>query len=129
MPDDGRGEVMDRFEDELRHALRRKEPPDGFTERVLARARALPRRSGLWRSVAGWFRLPAVRFAAVVASLLLVIAVQEYRVRQARAEGERAKAQLMLALQITGSKLHAVHQKVLQLTSETAPERPARKIL
>jgi hypothetical protein len=120
---------MNRFEDELRQALRREEPPDDFTERVLARAESLPRRSDVWWALAGWFRRPAVRFAAVVASLLLVIAVQEYRVRQARAEGERAKGQLMLALQITGSKLHAVHQKVLQLTSETAPERPARKIL
>ena len=120
---------MDRFDNELRQALRREEPPDGFTERVLARAGRLPRRSGVWPSIAGWFRLPAVRFAAVVASLLLVIAVQEYRVRQARAEGERARAQLMLALQITGGKLHTAQQKVLQLTSETRQDQPGRKIL
>ena len=120
---------MDRFEDELRQALRREEPPAGFTERVLARAGSQPRRSGVWESLARWFRIPRVRFAAVVASLLLVVVIQEYRVRQARAEGEQAKAQLMLALQITGNKLKVVHQKVLDLSSGRAEAGPPRKIL
>lgn len=93
---------MTPFDDQLREALRRVEPPAGFVERALARAageRKPPRR--------------VIRFphyvAALAASLALVVGgyrVQEYR------RGQQAKEQLMLALEITGSRLSQVQQKI-----------------
>jgi hypothetical protein len=90
------------FEDQLRDALRRVEPPPGFVERTLARAageRKPPRRV---------IRFPRY-VAALAASLALVVGgyrVQEYR------RGQQAKEQLMLALEITGSRLSQVQQKI-----------------
>ena len=43
---------MNRFEDEISEALRRKEPPAGFADRVIARAAAPApaARAGSWRN-------------------------------------------------------------------------------
>lgn len=92
------------LEDELRSAFGRREPSPDFTERVLARVAAVPvhRRTRPW-----------VRWAApIAAALLLAAGSLEYRHYQ----GERAKAQVMLAVRIAGSKLNKAQKKVQMLT-------------
>ncbi len=101
---------MSRLEDELKNALRREEPPAGFAERVLTRAAAPKRR---W-SFTGLFGTRGVRWALAGAlTLVLAGAGLEYRQHEEeRARGEAARAQLMLALRITGTKLQFAQAKV-----------------
>jgi|HubBroStandDraft_1064217.scaffolds.fasta_scaffold03437_5 hypothetical protein len=98
---------MASFEDELRSALRRREPPQDFTERVLARVAAAPVRSATRMSQ------PWVRWvAAIAAALLLAVGSLEYRHYQ----GERAKSQILLAVRIAGGKLNKAQKKVQMVT-------------
>ncbi len=111
---------MSRFEDALRDVLRREDPGEDFTRRVLA---ALPARE---LEPAGWrerltaaFRLPAFRFAAATAiGAILLLSGVEYRQARIRAEGLEAKQKLMLAMRIAGAKLHATQMKVLEITKQ-----------
>ena len=98
---------MNEFEDELRSALRRQEPPPGFMARVLARtgSRAAPRRTG-WMA------------AGIAACLLLSAGGFEYH----QYEGRKAKKELLLALQIAGSKLSIAQKKVLDWSQRTIHE-------
>jgi hypothetical protein len=103
---------MKPFEEELKDALRRVEPPAGFAERVLDRA---GKKSHSRPSLADWFRAlfrpRPVRWAAAfgLACLLAVIGTESYRQhQQARIQGEIAGAQARLALQIASTKLNAV---------------------
>ena len=92
---------MSRLDDELRYALRRKEPPEGFADRVMARV-----------PVTMPVRRPSmvVRWVAAAAACLMVVAgagrYQEYR------RGMEAKQQLLQALQITQAKLELVESKL-----------------
>jgi len=111
---------MNRFEDELRNALQRERPPEGFAARVLARAAAEPKPAGAWDRLKDWFRMPVVARAALAGALcLLVVAGVQYQQRQRleRIRGEAAKQQLLLALRVTGSNLRAVHDKVRELSA------------
>lgn len=99
---------MDHLERDLREALSREPAPDWFAERVLARVREQKPQP---RPGFGW-----LRWAAVVATLVVVFAgVRFDQIRRERAAGEQAKAQLMLALQLTGSKLHMTQVRVQSL--------------
>ena len=102
---------MKRLEDELRNAMRREEPPEGFVERTLARASA-PRQNA-W---IGIIARQGLRWALAGAlCLVLGVAGMEFRRAQVeRARGEEAKAQLMLALRITADKLQLVQAKARQ---------------
>jgi len=107
---------MERFEDELKHALRRKEPPEGFTGRVLSAAAARPaERTHAW-TFREFFRRPVLRWACVAVALVAMVAGSRYHARQVaeRAKAERAKQELVLALKITGDKLQFVRAKVLE---------------
>ncbi len=88
------------MDDELKAALRRKEPPEGFTERVLMSCRAqrdIPR-----RAPRRW------RYAAAAAVLIAAIAGGEaYRV-------VRAKQQMLTALHITSAKLRDARNHVMR---------------
>lgn len=97
---------MSRLDDELRQALRREEPPPGFAGRVLARVESAERGRRWW----AWPRLSWA--AALAATLLLTAGIEFQHQRHVRAEGERAKEQVMLALRITGSKLQFVKEKI-----------------
>jgi hypothetical protein len=104
---------MTRLEDELRKALRRESPPDGFAGRVLSRsAQAVSaKHHRRWSVLFGTRRL---RWAAA-AAICMVLAgagLDYWNQQKERARGEAAKAQLMLALRITGSKLQFVQQKI-----------------
>jgi len=98
---------MREFEDELRSALRRQEPPAGFSDRVLARTRhkGAPRR-------AGWIAI------AIAAGLVLSMGGFEYR----QYEGRKAKRELLLALDIAGSKLSIAQEKISHLSQRTIHE-------
>jgi hypothetical protein len=123
------------FEDELRRALQRREPPPGFTGRVMARVRqeadahspagaksgARAARRSLWFGWS-WFG-PRLRFglAAVAACLLLAVSLsvwQRHREELQRREGEAARAQVMEALRITSAKLNHVRAKVEAATGD-----------
>jgi hypothetical protein len=121
---------MDHLEQSLRAALRREEPPEGFAERVIARAELAGqarerlnhkhREEGAgawWRALWSgkqWFAAPALRVALASVMLLMVItgglALREQR--QQRVEGERAREQALLALRIAGGELRAVQAKL-----------------
>ena len=92
---------MNQFEDDLRAALRREEPPADFVARVAARTRPSPRRTP-------WI-------AAIAAGLIAATGTFEYQ----QYEGRKAKRELLVALEIAGSKLNIAQQKVLELNRKT----------
>ncbi len=98
---------MNEFEDELRSALRRREAPAGFAPGVMARigSKASPPR---WNWLA----------AAVAACVLVTAGGIEYR----RYEGRKASRQLLVALEIAGSKLSIAQEKVNELNRRTIHE-------
>lgn len=113
-------------EDDLRAALRRKDPGEPFTERVMAHVLQPPARVAeasrtgsrlgeLWHSL--WLR-PALT-GAVAAMLILggSLGFLHYRNVQRWREGEAAKRQVLLALRITNAKLNHVIERVK--TSQT----------
>ena len=112
---------MSRLEAELRRALRRQPAPEGFADRVLRAARNQPAAAvdsgGLWARIGAAFRVPRVRWAAAFTAAALTFGVVEVRNQRERAEGERAKDQLMLALRITGGKLRLAKAGVYRVSS------------
>jgi hypothetical protein len=128
---------MKPLEEELSNALQRREPPPGFTARVMARVEQVAdaRAPGKPEAVRGrgwwnWFgRRVSVNFgvvAAAAAMLLLAASLmvwQQRRMAQERREGEEARAELMEALRVTTSKLNHVRSKVREATESGA--RPA----
>jgi|HubBroStandDraft_6_1064221.scaffolds.fasta_scaffold1332819_2 hypothetical protein len=99
------------LEDELRDALRREDPPEGFAERVIGQAgparvqfREHRPKQRLWRFQ--WWTWPAV--AAVAATVVMSVAV-EYR----RAQEERAGRQAIMAIQIVAEELNMAQNEVL----------------
>ena len=92
---------MDRFEESLRGALARKDPPPGFAQRVAARAaKGPPARSYTPR----WIAAAAVVVMAVGSGVA-------YR----RHQGEVAKEQIMTAMKITAVKLHRIQTHVQEV--------------
>lgn len=109
---------MSYLEEDLKKALRRVEPPAGFAERVLARANApAPPEPSWWESLTVLFRPPCVQWVALslIISVMIPAAGVYRRDRQERAEGEKAKQQLMFAVKVAGNKLHRVQQRVLEM--------------
>jgi len=107
------------FDQALRRALARKDPPPGFADRVLDGLSEAP------LSAPGapptsfrpeWFRIRWV--AALAASVLIAVASGRYYVhRQALADAERVKREVRVALQIASEKLNDVQQR-LQKSSQ-----------
>jgi hypothetical protein len=109
---------MSYLEDDLKTALRRTEPPDGFANRVLARANGpAAAEPSWWQYLTVLVRPPRVQWVALslIVSFMIPAAGVYRKERHARAEGERAKEQLVFAMRVTGNKLHRVHQKVLEM--------------
>jgi len=118
---------MNRFEDELKLALRREEPSPGFTDRVMARIAELQRQEKsrektYWlRRLMEFFQPPRMKWAmaGAMAGVLLIAGFGVHRSRENErrrlaeiAEGERAKEQVMLAMRIASAKLNIVQKKV-----------------
>ncbi len=109
----------DDLESELRSALQRLEPPTGFADRVAARLRDTDAalRPGFWTRFANSLRTPAFQVAAAATLCLAVIVGTVEHRRNERQRGEAAKRQLIVAMRITGAKLHYAQQKVQQVGS------------
>ncbi len=108
---------MNDVDDELRRALRREEPPAGFAERVLQRVSATPPKAAKAdRRMPSRFAAPlrwatAATLAAAVSGGLWYRGVEERR-RIERQQGEEARRQVLMVLEIAGAKLHAVEMRV-----------------
>ena len=90
---------MDWLEDELRRALARQDPPDGFAERVLARSA---------RGTSG-----ARRWLAAAA--MVVVAVGAGGVWRQH-QGNEAKQEVMLALRLASAPVHRIQSEVRGMT-------------
>lgn len=100
------------WDEALRNALRRREPPPGFAERVVERIRRqaaapAPLRRRLW-----WL-------AAAASLVLLLAGGWQYREHRQRLRGEQARDQLLEALQITGAKLEVLRQRIHRIGRAT----------
>lgn len=96
---------MNELEQRLRSVLARRDPPPGFTERVMSRIRDAgprPSRGKPW--------LAAAAIVAMVAGGALVDAEINRRVR-----GERARQEVLMALRVTGSALNTVSDELREL--------------
>jgi hypothetical protein len=107
-------EVDVSFDDELRRAFKRKEPPPGFAERVLARISQAGSSVGETRCATRVGSAFVVRWiAAAAAGVAIAIAsTQIYHSRQAALEEARVKQQLRTSLQIASEKLNDVERKL-----------------
>jgi hypothetical protein len=132
---------MNRFDDELRLALRREEPSPDFTNRVMARVAELqkqenPREKTDWlRKLAEFFQPPQMKWmkwamAGAMAAVLLIAGFGVHRSRENErrrlaeiAEGERAKEQVMLAMRIASAKLNVAQKKVYESASHEAESK------
>ncbi|HEY4676857.1 MAG TPA: hypothetical protein VIJ01_06840 [Candidatus Angelobacter sp.] len=127
-------------EDDLREALKRKDPGEGFTQRLMARvnqSKAEALAQPVTKKVNGkflswWMHRPAWA-VAVVAMLLLAVGIggyqySEYRhaeenriarmkQQQLQREAERARDQAIMALEIARAKMNHVLQHA-QLQAE-----------
>jgi hypothetical protein len=103
---------MNQLERDLHEALRRREPPSGFADKVLARTRQLE--SEARRPIWSWL-------AAAAAVVLLIIGGATYiHELRRQAEGRKAKEQLMVALRITSSKLREAQLKITNVQQRVA---------
>ena len=123
---------MNRFDEELKLALRREEPSPDFTDRVMARIAELqkqekPREKTDWlRKVVEFFQPPRMKWA-MAGAMAVVLFIAGFGVHRSRenerrrqaeiAEGERAKEQLMLAMRIASAKLNIAQKKVYETAS------------
>jgi hypothetical protein len=102
---------MSCLENELRKALRRQDPPEGFVERTLAKAAMAQRHKQI-----GFFSGRMLRWAMVgAACLALTFVTLEHRQKEIeRTQGEAAKEQLIFALRVAGSTLQFAQSKIQQ---------------
>ena len=126
-------------EDDLQQALKRKDPGEGFTQRVMARVeqaktepapRTAPKAKKSNGALLAWWKLRPAWIVAFAAVLLVGFALggyqySEYRhhelarqeqqrleqAKQEREQAERARDQAILALQIARSKLNHVLER------------------
>jgi hypothetical protein len=108
---------LDDLERELREGLAARSAPGGFAEKVLARVdsrearrQSRPARFLHWRGALA---------AALIAAVLITAALWQRR-REQRIAGERARAQVILALRITNSTLDTILQQKLQHSAKEA---------
>jgi uncharacterized protein HemX len=106
------------LEQELRRALKRKEPPSGFDDRVLSRilngdsARiSTPRRN--------WMQAVLPIAASLMVAVGATYYMQQQQQRQARtsqAETEQTVSDVVLALQVASETIAAAQAKVEEIT-------------
>ena len=135
------------LEKELKQALRRHEPSDDFAQRVMARiaeesqlarpsiqVEARHESITWWQRLAGFFEMPQWRWAAIGALACLFVAfgtlryrehqrLETERLAQEQVEGERAKEQVIFALQIASAKLNVAQRKVRESSERGAELR------
>jgi hypothetical protein len=125
-------------EDDLKDAMRRKDPGPGFTQRVMARIgqakETQAAKAGSWLepqkrlSWRGWTRkLHPALIGAVVALVLAAaggLGYLEYERVRSQREAELARQRVMLALKITNAKLNHVFKRVNESINEPAAQEP-----
>ena len=106
------------LEQELRRALKRKNPPSGFHDRVLSRISA----GDTVRTPATIRRWPRVALP-VAAALMLTFGgthyihrQQERQAREQLAQTEHAAREVVLALQIASEKISSTQAKIEEIT-------------
>lgn len=102
---------MTSFEDELRKALARHEPPGDFTARVLANANRVTTVKERLFAVRRWHW----RFVAVATLLVALVAGLAYRQHVRAVQGQAAKQQLLTAMHIAGKQLHEAQLRVKRI--------------
>jgi hypothetical protein len=110
---------MKPLDDELRNLLRRKEPPAGFAERVMARLETAPLRLTIGQRVSAFIGWPVLRWAAAAAAVCIVAVagiVRYQHQQQMRAQAERASQQAILALRITNEEIEAALERAQLVT-------------
>ena len=118
---------MKDIDQELKQAMHRCEPSQGFADRVLAQLEQERPRTRLRPSLR-LLQWPVLRWAVAAVLLISIGTGIAYRVHEQRveeADAVAAKQQVMLALRITSSKLRVAKQRVKAV--ERAPK--AEKIL
>lgn len=101
--------MNDHLENELRAALARIQPSDGFADRVAANLPELPRPARLHSSL----------LAAVAAIFALLFVMRFEQVRQERQKhAEEVRQQLAFALRLTAEKLNVIDTRL----RKSAPE-------
>ena len=104
---------MSRFDDELREALKRVDPPEGFTGRVLARVAEERTKTTWFERFRHSMLAPRMRWVGVAAvTLALVAGLQYQREVERRTRGEQAKEQVLLALKITAKQIQVAERGV-----------------
>ena len=105
-------EQIDDFEQELREQLTARNAPEGFADRVMARVAERRERRR-------WFLQPVWQWAtaAALAAVLAAGAGIQHQ-REQRRKGEEARAQVLLALRITGTTLREVERRINQPVGE-----------
>ena len=103
------------FEDELQSALSRRNPPDGFSGRVMA--------------AVGYRRQhPGRRWLAAAAVLVLILAGVIERDRTERMEAQAASEELVRAVEIVNAKLDGARQRVIEIgDSQWDTERKSQR--
>jgi hypothetical protein len=101
---------MTPFEEDLKQALRRQEPPAGFTTRLLARCAEEDAKAG--SGLLGLFSWRLGITTAVAALLLSGVGGTVWERHQREVRGMAAKRQLLLAMRIAGEKLQQVQERV-----------------
>jgi multidrug efflux pump subunit AcrA (membrane-fusion protein) len=98
---------MKPLDNDLKNLLRRKDPPEGFAERVMARLATEPSRTTLAQRLSAIFRPPALRWAAVAAACVVVVLgiVRYVHQQRMQAQAELASAQATFALRITNEEI------------------------
>jgi hypothetical protein len=109
-----------KFDDELKRALAPEDPGEAFTARVLegVNGNATPAKAPAASLATAAAAAAAARWRmvlAIAASLLITIGggIAWMRHVQYVQEGERARAQVLLALRLTSEKLNVVHAAVI----------------
>jgi len=106
---------MSRLDDAIREALRREDPGPEFTARVLAAAAGAQPKQTWWQAFVSSLHPGRWRWATAgaLACALVIGGSIEYHNWQ----GRQAKAKLVLALRIAGSKLNVARDRVQQLNA------------
>ena len=112
------------FEDQLRTSLRRREAPDGFAARVVARAAAERAMSGAPTSRTPALGRPRWVALGLAASLTLATAAGlAFLDRQKEAEARRAQGQAIEALRIANAELLEIRSRVTARADAAREER------
>lgn len=120
---------MTPLDPELRNLLRRKEPPAGFANRVMARLDERPARETFAQRLSAFFRRPALRWVAVAAVVCVIAVAGIIRHQHQERVRERAE-QAISALEIARSELNTALQQAQYMTVQaisTPKETRARK--